>query len=57
MFFVYLTQRHTKRPIVENQAPLSYKCALYKTNEKGGWGKNKESEKYKKKELINCERD
>lgn len=57
MFFVYLTQRHTKRPIVENQAPLSYKCALYKTNEKGGWGKNEESEKYKKKELINCERD
>lgn len=57
MFFVYLTQRHTKRPIVENQAPLSYKCALYKTNEKGGWGKNKESEKYKKKMSLKTVRE
>jgi hypothetical protein len=29
-----------KRPNVENQAPLSPKCAFYKTNEKGGRIKN-----------------
>lgn len=45
LFFLIFDSKAHKRLNVENQAPLSPKCAFCKTNEK--WGENKESLKYK----------